>query len=144
VGEITVNAADEVTAVSGSISGLADQTISSVTLNPNFPAAAYSPDGSFIYNDLYHPSAMAFDIDGLLFATAQNPGGYWNLWGNSLGDYSLWESAGPYNYPIQESGNLSVAAVPELSTWAMFGLGFASLGLASRRRGPRSVERSVG
>jgi hypothetical protein len=129
-GEITVNPADEVTAISGFISGVADQTISSVTSNPNFSGAAYSPDGSFIYNNLYHPSGLSSDIDGLLFATAQNPSGYWNLWGNSPGNYSLWESAGHYNYPIQESGTLSLAAVPELSTWAMFGLGFAGLGLA--------------
>jgi hypothetical protein len=143
-GEITVNAADEVTEISGLISGLADQTISSVTPNPNFSGAAYSPDGSFIYNNLYDPSGLSFDIDGLLFATAQNPGGYWNLWGNSPGNYSLWESASPYNYPIQESGTLSVAAVPELSTWAMLGLGFAGLGLAGRRPAPRLAERSLG
>jgi hypothetical protein len=143
-GKITVNAADEVTAISGFISGLADRTISSVTPNPNFSGAAYSPDGSFIYNNLYHPSGLSFDIDGLLFATAQNPGGYWNLWGNSPGNYSLWESAGPYNYPIQESGTLSLAAVPELSTWAMFGLGFAGLGLARHRRAPRLGEGSLG
>jgi len=87
---------------------------------------------------------MAFDIDGLLFATPQNPGGYWNLWGDSPGDYSLWESSGPYDYPIQESGTLSVAAVPELSTWAMFGLGFAALGLAGRRRSQRLPEASLG
>ena len=87
---------------------------------------------------------MAFDIDGLLFTTTENGGGYWNLWGNSPGDYSFWESAGPYNYPIQESGTLSVAAAPELSTWAMFGLGFAGLGLAGRRRGPRLAEQSLG
>ena len=136
-GEFTVNAADEVTAISGFISGLTDQTISSVSPNPNFSGPAYSLDGSFIYNNLYHPSGMSFDIDGLLFASAHNPGGYWNLWGNSPGNYSLWESAGSYNYPIQESGTLSVAAVPELSTWAMFGLGFAGLGLACRRRAPR-------
>jgi hypothetical protein len=133
-GEITVNAADEVTAISGFISGLTDQTIGSVTPNPNFSGAAYSPDGSFIYNNLYHPSGLSFDIDGLLFATAQNPSGYWNLWGNSPGDYSLWESAGPYNYPIEESGTLSVAAVPEPSTWAMLALGFAGLSVAGRRR----------
>jgi hypothetical protein len=139
-GDITVNAADEVTAISGQISGLTDQTIGSVTPNPNFSAPAYSPDGSFIYNNLYYPSGMAFDIYGVLFSTAQNPGGYWNLWGNSTGNYSLWESANSYNYPIEESGTLSVAAVPELSTWAMLGLGFAGLGVAGRRRGPRLAD----
>jgi hypothetical protein len=143
-GEFTVNATDEVTAISGQISGLTDQTIGSVTSNPNFPAPAYSPDGSFIYNNLYHPSGMAFDIDGALFTTAQNPNGYWNLWGNSPGDYSLWESASPYNYPIQESGTLGIVAVPELSTWAMLGLGFAGLGVAGRRRAPGLPEGRIG
>ena len=108
------------------------------------PRAAYSPDGSFIYNNLYYSSGMAFDVDGVLFATLQNPGGYWNLWGSSPGDYSLWESAGSYNYPIAESGALSVAAAPELSTWAMLGLGFAGLGVAGRRRAPRLAEGGIG
>ena len=132
-GQFTVNTSDGVTGVSGVISGLANQTITAVAPSPNFPGAAYSPDGSFIYNNLYHASGMAFDIDGLLFVTAQNPGGYWNLWGTSPGNYSLWELMGSYNYPIEESGTLSVAAAPELSTWAMMLLGFASLGYAGYR-----------
>jgi MYXO-CTERM domain-containing protein len=137
-GQITVNTAGEVTGASGEISGLTNQTISAVAANPAFPGPAYSPDGSFIYNNLYHASGMAFDIDGLLFVTAQNPGGYWNLWGTSPGNYSLWESAGSYNYPIEESGNLSVTAAPELPTWAMLALGFAGFGVVGRRRrGPR-------
>jgi hypothetical protein len=133
-GQLTVNTAGEVTGVSGGISGLANQTIGGVSANPTFPGAAYSPDGSFIYNNLYHASGMPFDVDGLLFVTAQNPTGYWNLWGTSPGNYSLWESAGSYNYPIEESGTLSVAAVPELSTWVMMLLGFAGLGFAGYRR----------
>ena len=91
-GQITVNTDDEVTVVSGVISGLADQTISAIAPNPNFSGAAYSPDGSFIYDNLYHTSGTPFDVDGLLFVTVQNPGGYWNLWGTSPGNYSLWES----------------------------------------------------
>ncbi len=140
---MTVDAAGQVTGMTGLISGLVDQTIASVTPNPNFPGSAYSPDGSFIYNNLYHSSGMAFDIDGVLFSTSQNPGGYWNLWGGSPGAYSLWESASSYNYPIEESGSLGVAAVPELSTWAMLGFGFAALGVAGRRRLPRLAERSI-
>jgi hypothetical protein len=134
VGQFTVDAAEEVTNISGTISGLTNQTISAVTANPSFPGSAYSPDGSFIYNDVYYPTGNAFDVDGALFVTAQNPGGYWNLWGTSPGNYSLFESAGSSNYPIQETGTLSVMATPELSTWAMLVMGFAALGFVGRRR----------
>jgi hypothetical protein len=142
-GTMTVNAMGEVTGISGQISGLVDQTISLITPNPNFPGPAYSPDGSFIYNNLYYSSGLAFDIDGVLFATVQNPDGYWNLWGNSPGDYSLWESANPGGYPTEESGTLGVAAVPELSTWAMLGLGFAGLGVAGGGLARRRPEESL-
>ena len=143
-GEITVNDAGEVTAISGKITGLTDETIASITSNPNFSAPAYSPDGSFIYNNLYYTSGMALDVYGLLFTTVENPGGYWNLWASSPGAYSLWESANSYNYPIEESGTLSVATVPELSTWAMLGLGFAGLGVVGRGRASRLAEGSLG
>ncbi len=66
-GTMTVDAAGEVTAISGTISGLVDQTIGSVTPNPNFSGPAYSPDGAFIYNNLYYTSGMAFDLYGVLF-----------------------------------------------------------------------------
>jgi hypothetical protein len=133
-GQFTVNAANEVTGVSGAVSGLTDQTISGVTANPSFPGSSYSPDGSFIYDNLYSPTGMAFDYSGLLFTTAGNPGGYWNLWASSPGAYSLYESAGSYNFPIQEIGSLSVAAAPEPSTWAMLALGFAALSFVGVRR----------
>ena len=132
-GQMTVNAAGEVTGISGLISGLVDQTISAVIPNPNSPGPGDSPDGTFSYDNLYHASGMPFDSNGLLFVTAQNPIGYWNLWANSSGKYSLWESAGD-NYPIAESGNLSLTAVPEISTWAMKLHGFAGLAVAGYRR----------
>jgi hypothetical protein len=132
-GEFTVNAADEVIGVSGAISGLTNQSIIGVFANPSFPNSSYSPDGLFIYDNLYSPTGMAFDYSGLLFTTADNPGGYWNLWASSPGTYSLYESAGG-SYPIQEIGTLSVAGAPEPSTWAMLALGFAALGFVGRRR----------
>jgi hypothetical protein len=57
-----------------------------------------------------------------------------SLWGSSPGNYTLYESAGSYNYPIQEIGTLSVVATPEPSTWAMLVLGFGGLCLVGRRR----------
>jgi hypothetical protein len=136
-GDLTVDASDDVVSMTGDISGLVDQTISNVVADPSFPGAALSPDGSFIYDNLFYTSGQTLDVDGVLFTTAQDTTGYWNLWGNSPLNYSLYESIGPGNYAIQESGTLSVASIPELSTWAMLGLGFAGLGLARLRRAPR-------
>jgi hypothetical protein len=144
-GEFMVDAAEQVTGISGVVwGGLTNQTITAVTANPTFPSASYSPDGSFIYNNVYYPTGMPFDINGLLFVTAGSPGGFWNLWGNSPGNYSLYESAGSYNYPIQESGTLSVTPVPELSTWAMLATGFAGLGLVGGRRRTARLAPSLG
>jgi len=143
-GEFTVNSANEVTSVSGAISGLTNQTISGVTSNPSFPNSSYSPDGSFIYDNLYSSTGNAFDYSGLLFTTSGNPGGYWNLWSTAPGSYSLFESAGTQNYPIEESGTLSVAAAPELSTWAMLAMGFAGLGLVGGRRKTARLAPSLG
>ena len=78
-GQFTVNSANEVTSVSGAISGLTNQTISGVTSNPSFPNSSYSPDGSFIYDNLYSSTGNPFDYSGLLFTTSGNPGGHWNL-----------------------------------------------------------------
>jgi hypothetical protein len=130
--------------MSGAISGLTNQTISGVTSNPSFPNSSYSPDGSFIYDNLYSSTGNPFDYSGLLFTTSGNPGGYWNLWSTAPGSYSLFESAGSYNYAIQESGTLSVAGAPELSTWAMLAVGFAGLGLVGGRRRTARLAPSLG
>src|SRR6202042_2028004 len=53
-GQFTVDATDQVTGVSGVITGLVDQTIKAVTANPGFPSPSYSPDGLFIYDSVYH------------------------------------------------------------------------------------------
>jgi hypothetical protein len=85
-----------------------------------------------------------FDVYGLLFTTAQNPGGYWNLWSTSPGSYSLYESAGSYNYPVQGIGAATLAPAPEASTWVMLALGFAALGVRVRPRERRLADRGLG
>jgi hypothetical protein len=82
------------------------------------------------------------DNDGILFATAANPGGSWNLWGNGPDNYSLYESVPSVGYAIEATGTFAVSAsdtpnfataAPELSTWAMMLTGFAGLGYAGFR-----------
>jgi hypothetical protein len=136
-GEFTVDASDDVVSMTGDISGLVDQTITDVFANPSAPGVATSPDGSFYYNNMFYSSGQTFDVDGVLFTTAENTTGYWNLWGTSPSSYTLYESVGPNNFAVQEVGRLSVGAIPEASTWAMLGLGFAGLGLVGVRRAPR-------
>ena len=106
--------------------------------NPNFSGAATSPDGSFIYDNAFYSSGQPFDVYGLLFTT-KGMNGYWNLWGNASGDFSLFQSDGNGNYPVQTTGGLTLAAVPEAPTWAMLAAGFAGLGYAAFHR-PRRRE----
>jgi len=86
-----------------------------------------SRDGQFIYDNLYYAGQNpVLDVDGLLFTTAQNPSGYWNLWGNGPDNYSLWESTSGAGYPVQATTGgvvVNVGVVPEPSTWAMLLLG---------------------
>ncbi len=136
-GLLSVNNSHQATAITGTISGIVDETINGIAGNPNFPNPNLSSDGAFIYNNLYADASPYLDINGLLFTTVQNAGGYWNLWYES-GSYSLWESTLGGGYAVAETGRLNIAPVPELSTWAMLGLGFAGLALAGYRRRPRS------
>jgi len=136
-GEFTVDAGGEVTWIKGTISGQVDATISEMVANPNFPGAAFSPDSAFIYDNLFQGGTQPLDGDGLLFTSKTGAGGYWNLWGNSATNYSLYESAQGGGYPVMTSGSFSAVTAPEPSTWVMLALGFASLGYAAARRGPR-------
>jgi hypothetical protein len=136
VGQFIVDSSDDkVTDVTGMLSGAVDDAITGFVANPSFPNAAYSPDGAFIYNDLYHSGQNpVLDIYGVLFTTPGNPGGYWNLWGNSPGGYSLYESSPGLGYPVAISGgSLDLAAVPETSTWAMILIGLVGVGSVACR-----------
>jgi hypothetical protein len=135
-GEMTVDPSGEVTAMTGDFDGGVVDTISTMIANPSFPGAAYSPDGAFIYNNAFYSAAAPLDVYGVLFTTALT-GGYWNLWNNGS-DFSLWQAAPGGGYAVQTTGQLTIAAVPEMPTWAMAAAGFAFLGYSALRR-PRQA-----
>ena len=149
-GQFTVDSTtQEVTDISGSVSigGLSADTITNVIANPVFPAPFNN--GPFVYDNIYLGGNPVFDNSGVAFETSGNPGGSWNLWGNGLDSYSLYEWTPNGVYPVQETGALAVfpsdaAAAPELSTWAMMLTGFAGLGYAAFRAGRKeSLSRSM-
>jgi hypothetical protein len=126
----------ELTAIRGgvSVSGQPNDMITTILADPSFPSAANN--GPFIYDNLFTGGNPVFDNNGIPFATAGNPGGSWNLWGNGSDNYSLYESVPNVGYAIEATGTFAAAA-PEPSTWALMLMGFAGLGYAAFRRGGR-------
>jgi hypothetical protein len=129
---------DQVTSISGSVSvtGQPIDTITTILANPSFPTP-YN-NGPFIYDNTYYAGNPAFDVDGVLFATAGNPGGSWNIWGNGPDSYSLYEYVSNVGYAVAVTGTFAVST-PELSIWAMLLLGFAGLGFAGYRKANRDL-----
>jgi hypothetical protein len=125
---------NEISAITGVLSGLVSQVVNAVVPSTASSGYSTSPDGAFYYDNVFSITANPYlDIGGVLFTTVQNSGGYWNLWGNSPGNYSLFESVPGQGYAVQESGHLTVSAVPEPSTWVITLIGFAGLGFAGYR-----------
>ncbi len=138
VGQLTVDMSDnEVTNITGTLSGLVSDTINGFIANPSFPNPVSLPGDAFIYDNMFYPGQDSLvDQFGVVFTTTGNPGGYWNLWSDAPGDYSLYESnlAGDYSITIN-GGNLDPAPVPEPSTWVMMLVGLAGIGSAAYHRG---------
>jgi hypothetical protein len=138
IGQLTVDTSNnEVTNITGTLSGAVNDTINGFIANPSFPNSVALPGDAFIYDNVFYPGQDSLvDQYGLVFTTAGNPGGYWNLWSGAPGNYSLYESNVAGDYPIAISGgSLDPTAVPEPSTWAMMMIGLAGLGCAAYRRG---------
>jgi PEP-CTERM motif len=136
-GQLTVDTSDnEVTNITGTLSGVINDTINGFIANPSFPNHVSLPGDAFVYDNVFYPGQDSLvDQYGFVFTTAGNPGGYWNLWSDASGDYSLYESNRAGDYPITISGgNLDPTAVPEPSTWLMMLIGLAGVGSAAYRR----------
>ena len=136
-GQLTVDTSDnEVTNITGTLSGVINDTINGFIANPYFPNHVSLPGDAFVYDNVFYPGQDSLvDQYGFVFTTAGNPGGYWNLWSDAPGDYSLYESNRAGDYPITISGgNLDPTAVPEPSTWLMMLIGLAGVGSAAYRR----------
>jgi PEP-CTERM motif len=137
VGQLTVDMSDnEVTNLTGTLSGLVNDTINGLIANPSFPDPISLPGDAFVYDNMFYPGQDSLvDQFGVVFTTAGNPGGYWNLWSGAPGDYSLYESNLAGDYPITiDGGNLDPTPVPEPSTWVMMLVGLAGIGSVAYRR----------
>jgi PEP-CTERM motif len=137
IGQLTVDTSDnEVTNITGTLSGTVNDAINGFIADPSFPNPVSLADGAFIYDNVFYPGQDSLvDQYGLVFTTAANPGGYWNLWSSAPGDYSLYESNAAGDYPVAiDGGSLDPTAVPEPSTWAMMLMGLAGVGFAAYRR----------
>ena len=137
IGQLTVDTSNnQVTNVTGTLSGIVNDTINGFIANPSFPNPVSLPDGAFIYDNVFYPGQDSLvDQYGVVFTTAGNPGGYWNLWSDAPGNYLLDESNLAGDYPIAISGgSVDPTAVPEPSTWVMMLVGLAALGSTAYRR----------
>jgi hypothetical protein len=134
--EVAANPQDnryDLTSFTGTIGG---QTIHLFGGDPN----ADISDGAFIYdNRVAHlpGNVDIFDSDSGVLFQFDVSGNLGNIWSNGAGgtSYSYYVYTYGQGYTLADTqATFSVTDVPELSTWAMMGLGFASLGFAGYRR----------
>jgi hypothetical protein len=137
IGQLTVDTSDnKVTNITGTLSGVVNDTINGFIANLSFPNPVSLPGDAFVYDNMFYPGQDSLvDQYGIVFTTTGNPGGYWNLWSGAPGDYSLYESNLAVAYPIAiGGGTVDPTVVPELSTWVMMLIGLAGLSSAACRR----------
>ena len=91
IGQLTVDTSNnQVTNITGTLSGIVNDTINGFIANSSFSDAVSLPDGAFMYDNVFYPGQDSLlDQYGIVFTTAGNPGGYWNLWSDAPGNYLL-------------------------------------------------------
>ncbi len=100
----------------GTLAVTAGNDIGSYTLYPGGPGQTTSPLGSFYYDNLLFPSYPTLnpplDVDGLLFTSSTME---INIWGNSAGNYSYYDSAsdGAYGTQLTETGTVMFNVDPD-------------------------------
>ena len=97
------------------------------------PASANTPANQFIYDNVFYLTPPQLSNPGVLFTI----GGFaWNLFSTAAtgpNNYTL-DGTNPNSYNPSVTGELTVTAVPEASTWAMMILGFFGMGFMAYRR----------
>ena len=116
----SLNTTDELNgeymATVGTLAVTAGNDIGSYTLYPGGPGQTTSPLGSFYYDNLLFPSYPTLnpplDVDGLLFTSSTME---INIWGNSAGNYSYYDSAsdGAYGTQLTETGTVMFNVDPD-------------------------------
>lgn len=143
VGQITTSG-DQITAITGQVTGLLNAPISGLEGQPNI---------FFTSDNLLSPTSQPFVSNaGLLFGAG---GFFYNIYSIEIGpDFQYYiatnQFGGDYFFdPLYNPGSLilssSISAIPEPSTWLMMILGFLAIstfGFAKRtswRGGPRAA-----
>jgi len=97
-------------ATAGSVTITAGADVGTYRLYPGGPGVTVSPFGSFDYDNVLYPLIdPPLDMDGLLFT---GPGLEINIWGNSPGNFSFYDSTGGGTYPTEltENGTFTFGA----------------------------------
>jgi len=127
----------DVTSITGTRNGVAitglavyadqDNEVYTTVPHVDYPGLAYSIVGGSVFNVYYDTSVSDPYACGAV--------GYCEIGPGVAGTNGL----GPPVDSIGSVATFTLTAVPELSTWAMMGLGFAGLGFAGYRRAHRKV-----
>jgi hypothetical protein len=125
--------------INGLVSGVGGGNISGLVTNPNQPFV--TTNFGFNYDNVGFDGNPHLDSNGVLFSTTN--GSLWNLWGDGPGVYELGKYADANGPFVDTLGTLSTreisSGVPEINTWALMLLGFATLGFVAYRRARKAT-----